>query len=72
MEYIQKLVMLRKERKLTQAKIPEILGTTQQQINKYENGAQELPIRRLIELANLYEVSIDWICGRTDKREINS
>lgn len=72
MEYIQNLVILRKERKLTQAKIAELLGTTQQQINKYENGAQELPIRRLIELADLYEVSIDWICGRTEKREINS
>lgn len=72
MEYTQRLITLRKEAKISQAKLAELLGTTQQQINKYEHEIQELPVRRLIELANLYNVSLDWIAGRTDKREINS
>lgn len=40
MKYAQKLREIREDRDLTQADIARILGTTQQQIYKYESGMQ--------------------------------
>ena len=71
MQYIQRIIEERKRKGLTQNQIAEYLNTTQQQINKYERGVQEIPVRRLIQLANLYKVSLDYLTGRTDEREIN-
>lgn len=72
MQYIQIIINERKKQGYTQQQIAEILNTTQQQINKYERGMQEIPVRRLIQLADLYNVSLDYLTGRTDKREINA
>lgn len=61
MEYAQKLRGLREDSDLTQAQIAQLLGTTKNQVGKYERGEQELPIRHLITLANFYHVSTDYI-----------
>lgn len=71
MEYLQRLVALRKERKISQLTIAELLMTTQQQISKYEKGKQELPIRHLFTLADFYGVSLDYIAGRTNVKSVN-
>ena len=44
--------------------VAEIIGTTQQQINKYENEQQEMTLQRAIKLAELYKVSLDYLAGR--------
>lgn len=72
MDYVDRLIQLRKEAKLSQKDIGEYLGTPRQQITKYETRSQELPIRRLIELAKLYRVSVDWILGLSADREISN
>lgn len=61
---------LREDCDLTQEEVGKILGTTQQQYYKYEKGIQEIPVHHLITLANLYQVSIDYILGRTDREKI--
>ena len=48
--YYDRLRELREDRDLTQSKIAEILGTTQQVYSRYEKGLNELPIRHLIVL----------------------
>ena len=63
MEYAQKIRNLREDKDLTQAQIAQLLGTTKNQIGKYERGEQELPIRHLIKLASFYNVSADYILG---------
>lgn len=63
MEYAQKIRNLREDKDLTQAQIAQLLGTTKNQIGKYERGEQELPIRHLIKLASFYNVSTDYILG---------
>lgn len=63
MEYAQKLREIREDRDLTQADIARILGTTQQQIYKYESGIQEMTVSRLIKLCEFYGVSADYILG---------
>lgn len=64
MEYQQRLRDLREDHDLTQREIAEILGTSQTMYARYERGANELPIRHLIRLADFYSVTTDYILGR--------
>ncbi len=55
----------------SQAKIAEVLQTTQHQVWKYESENpkynQEIPVRHIITLARLYNVSADYLLGLTDE-----
>ena len=42
---------------------------SQRTYSDYESGRIKLPIDKLIELARFYDVSMDYICGITDRRE---
>ncbi len=68
MYYIQRLRDLREDNDLKQADIASLLQTTQPQYSRYENGDREIPVRHLITLADFYQVSIDYILGRTDRK----
>ena len=68
MYYIQRLRDLREDNDLKQSDIASLLQTTQPQYSRYENGDREIPIRHLITLADFYLVSIDYILGRTDRK----
>ena len=67
MQYMKRIRDLREDSDLTQAQVAEYLGTSQTMYARYERGANELPIRHLIKLCDLYNVSSDYILGRTDK-----
>ena len=67
-EYAQKLRDLRTDRDLSQIQVAVILGTTKNQVGKYERGEQELPIRHLITLCNYYGVSADYVLGLPEGR----
>lgn len=54
----------RKKAGLTQEQVAEALNTAQYQIHKYESGKQELSFARAIDLADLYNVSLDELAGR--------
>lgn len=43
-----------------------MLGTSQTMYARYERGANELPLRHLLKLAEYYGVSADYLLGRTD------
>lgn len=68
--YTQRLVQLRRESGKSQSDIALVLETTQQQISKYENEIQELPVRHLIKLAEYYKVSLDYIAGLSGEKHI--
>lgn len=63
MEYYQKLKALREDMDLSQTTIAKTIGTTQQQMYKYENGIQEMTVMRLKSLCEFYQVSADYILG---------
>lgn len=65
MQYYDNLSRIRKQRGLSQKAIADQLGTTQQQVNKYENGIQDMTVSRFIELADFYQISLDELAGRT-------
>lgn len=68
MDVMNNLRTIRKERKLSQADIAEVLNTTQQQYSKYENGTHEIPIRHIITLCHFYGISSDQLLGITNDR----
>ena len=54
---------LREDEKISQKEIADLLKTTQQQISKYENEIQEIPVRHIKTLAKYYNISSDYLLG---------
>ena len=59
----EKIRGLREDNDLTQAQVAQYLGTSQTMYARYERGANELPIRHLITLCRLYNLSADYFLG---------
>lgn len=60
---------LREDRDLKQKDIAKIIKTSANYYGDYENEKREMPFDRAILLAEFYNVSLDYIAGRTnDKR----
>lgn len=68
MQYVKIIRDLREDNDLTQAQIAEYLGTSQTMYARYERGANEMPIRHLMRLCDLYHVSADYLLGRTTQK----
>ena len=58
---------LRKKRKISQLKLATDLNMNQNTISRYENMEREADYKTLIKLANYFDVSIDYLLGRTDE-----
>lgn len=71
MNYIKIIRDLREDNDLTQQQIAQYLGTSQTMYARYERGANELPIHHLIKIAEFYNVSTDYILGRTNNPNVN-
>ena len=69
MDYQRRLRDLREDHDKTQQEIADVLGTSQTMYARYERGANELPIRHLVRLADYYRVSTDYILGRENRKE---
>ncbi len=67
MKYRKIMKDLREDNDLTQSEVADILGTSQTMYARYERGANELPIRHMIELCRLYKVSADYFLGMDDE-----
>lgn len=60
---------LREDSDYTQQQIADQLFLTRSVYRRYELGDREIPVWALIQLADLYGTSTDYILGRTDRRE---
>lgn len=69
MHYYQRLVDLREDKDLRQKEIAAVLNTSREQYSRWERGAQEIPFHHVIALAKLYNCSIDYIAGLTNKKK---
>ncbi len=67
----QRIRNLREDKDLTQKKMGEILSCSQRVYSNYERGDLDIPTEILIKLADFHNVSVDYILGRTDKKEFN-
>ena len=71
MIFNDRLKILRAERGLTQdqaAKAMEMPGRSYQRL---ERDGAKTHYDTLIKIADFYDVSVDWLMGRADKREVN-
>lgn len=69
--YLKRLRDLREDMDLKQCDIAKILNIQQTVYSRYERGFQNIPLEHLVKLANMYNVSLDYIFGRTNNKEIN-
>lgn len=60
---------LREDKDLTQKQIGKLLNMSQTGYNQYEIGKNDIPTRILIELANFYNTSVDYILELTDEKK---
>lgn len=64
----ERLKELRKDNALTQAKVAKRLGIPRSTYSGYEKGVREAGYHTLVELSKLFNVSIDYLLGITNKR----
>ena len=67
----ERFLELRKEKGVTQKGIGNVLGISDRAIRFYEIGKRRPDFDGLIALAEYFDVSMDYLVGRTDKREVN-
>lgn len=60
----ERLRKLRTRRDMSQKALAELCGMNKHCIGRYERGEQEPSLRALIELADFFEVSLDYLLGR--------
>lgn len=68
--YFHRLRDLREDHDLNQTKVAHLLHTSQTVYSRYERGYQTIPVEHLLILADFYNVSVDYILGRTNVREL--
>lgn len=72
MSFSERLKILRNECGINQTTLGEEIGVTVKQIQRYESGESEPTLSKLQRMADYFDVSLDYLTGRTDKREVNS
>ena len=62
---------LRKKKGISQLRLATDLNTTQNTISRYETGEREPGIDELIKIADYFNVSVDYLIGRTENPKTN-
>lgn len=71
MSFSERLKELRIKHNLTQVQLAEKTNISDRTIQTYEYGKKEPTLSKLIIFADLFDVSIDYLVGRTDNPEVN-
>lgn len=66
MTFSKRLVELRKSKNLTQKQVYEAVGMSGLGYQRYEYGEREPAFKYLIALADYFDVSLDYLVGRSD------
>lgn len=68
-KFSEKMSALRRERGLAQRRVAADLGISQALLSHYENGAREPGLNFLCRACDYYQVSADFLLGRTEIME---
>lgn len=66
-----RLKELREQRHISQVFLGMELGMSQNTISRYETGAREADYKTLLIFAEYFNVSVDYLLGRTDNPQVN-
>ena len=69
--FAERIRELRIESGLSQEALGEIIGVKRYAVYSYEKGRACPEMKNLVILADYFDVSMDYLAGRTDKRETN-
>ena len=69
--FSERMKELRKERKLKQREMADICGVKIRTYQGYEYNECYPELPGLVAIAEYFDVSLDYLMGRTDKREVN-
>lgn len=69
MTFPERLLQLKQERKLLQKDIAASIGLSLRGYQYYEKGQKEPTLSVLIRLADFFDVSLDYLVGRSDDPE---
>lgn len=67
---VKNLKKLRLKKGISQQQLADVVGTSQQSINKYENHNIEPDIAMLISFADFFQTSVDYLIGHTEIEHI--
>lgn len=62
----EKILMLRKKQGWSQEELAEKLGVSRQSVSKWESASASPDISKLVEIADIFEVSTDYLLKDTD------
>ena len=68
-DFATQLRKIRKERGLTQKQLAIEIGASERGIQQYELGERKPAYDALIALADFFDVSLDYLVGRSDVSE---
>lgn len=67
-DFSRTITLLRKEKNLSQKQVAEDLGISQALLSHYEKGIRECNLDFVVKVANYFEVTTDYLLGRTTQR----
>lgn len=72
MEFAKNIKHIREENHLSQKDIADYLGITRQAVASYELEKREPDYKTLVKLADFFDISIDYLLGRSPGKNINT
>lgn len=71
MIFNERLKILREEQGLTQEQTANSIGMPLRSYHRLESDGPKTNYDTLLKIADYYDVSVDWLMGRTDVRQVN-
>lgn len=68
--FANRILELRNSLELTQENFTQGLGITPAALSSYEQGLKKPSLKTIIKIATKYNISVDWLCGLSDKKEV--
>lgn len=62
---------LREDADISQTEMGKHLNVSQRAYSHYENGTRDIPLNVLIEFADYFDVSIDYLLERTNNKKLH-
>ena len=69
--YAQRIREVRQAAGMTQTEFAMAIGTTKNQLSKYELGTQDTPTKIIIAVCNRFDIDSNWLLGLTEV-DVNS
>lgn len=69
--FAKKIKDLRVDSDMSQTEIANFLGISQRAYSHYEKADREISLDSLVKISDYFNVSIDYLLGRTNKKEVN-